>query len=104
MKIKEKLKNKFHKAVGWCKDNKEILVIIIPAGAAALAGTTKLIGKAIDVHKEHNLQDLKCYDRSLGHYWELKRKLGNDEWVMIEQRRKNGERLADILSDLKVLK
>ena len=28
----------------------------------------------------------------------------NKEWLMIDQRKKNGERLSDILAELKVLK
>ena len=54
--------------------------------------------------KEKDLKDLYCYDRSLGHYWTLRRRLTNAEWVEIDKRKNNGERLADILSELKVLK
>jgi len=50
------------------------------------------------------LKDLYCYDRSLGHYWKLRRELTNSEWVEIDQRKQNGERLADILDELKALK
>ena len=102
--LKEKLKEKFSRAMDWCKDNKEILIIVVPAATAAITGGVKLVGKIVDCHQEHNHQNLTCYDRSLGHYWQLKRELSNDEWVAIEQRRKNGERLADILTELKVLK
>ena len=102
--MKEKLKAKLSKGWNWVKENKEILIIVVPAAAAGITGACKLGGKAIDLIKEHNHQNLTCYDRSLGHYWQLKRQLGNDEWIAIEQRRKNGERLADILSELKVLK
>lgn len=102
--MREKLKKKLNSAVNWCKENKEVLLIVVPAAAAGITGACKLGGKLIDLHKEHSHQNLTCYDRSLGHYWRLKRELGNDEWIAIEQRRKNGERLADILSELKVLK
>ena len=50
------------------------------------------------------MKDLYCYDRSLGHYWRLRRELSNKEWLEIDQRKKNGERLADILDEMKVLK
>jgi len=49
-------------------------------------------------------KDLYCYDRSVGHYWKLRRELSNKEWLEIDQREKNGERLSDILSEMKVLK
>ena len=56
------------------------------------------------MHKEKDLKDLYCYDRSLGHYWRLRRELTNAEWIEIDKRKNNGERLADILDELKVLK
>lgn len=43
------------------------------------------------------------YDRSLGHYWKLRRELTNDEWLAIDARMRSGERLADILKELNVL-
>lgn len=102
--MREKFKTKLKRALNWCKENKDILIIVVPAAAAGVTGACKLGGKLIDTHREHSHQNLTCYDRSLGHYWQLKRELGNDEWIAIEQRRKNGERLADILQELKVLK
>lgn len=58
----------------------------------------------IKLNKEKDLKDLYCYDRSLGHYWKLRRELTNTEWVEIDKRKNNGERLSDILSEMKVLK
>ncbi len=102
--MREKLKAKLARGWNWIKENKEVLIVVVPAAAAGITGACKLGGKALDMVREHQHQDLKCYDRSLGHYWKLNRELSNDEWVAIEQRRKNGERLADILSEMRVLK
>lgn len=85
-----------------CEHKQEILAASIVVGGVALKGA-KLIIKAHNLGKEEELKDLYVYDRSLGHYWKLRRKLDNREWVEIEQRRKNGERLGDILDELKVL-
>lgn len=97
--------------VNWCNKNKELSLVIIPAGLAVgtalVKGGIHITKGAIRAHnlkKEETLKDLYCYDRSLGHYWQLRRKLRNDEWIAIENRRKQGERLADILDDLHVLK
>lgn len=84
-------------------ENKEAVV-----GLAAIAGglATKIIHGAIkrsNLKKESDNKELYCYDRSLGHYWKLRRRLTNDEWVEIDKRKKNGERLADILDEMKVL-
>ena len=53
---------------------------------------------------KEKVKDLYCYDRSVGHYWKLRRELSNKEWLEIDQREKNGERLSDILSEMKVMK
>ena len=63
-----------------------------------------MVSKRINLRKQEELKDLYCYDRSLGHYWRLRRELTNAEWLEIDRRKKNGERLADILEELKVLK
>lgn len=55
--------------------------------------------KVLRVRPKH----LYCYDRSLGHYWKLRRELTNEEWLEIDKRKKNGERLSDILDDMRVL-
>ena len=101
---KEKFHQKVEYAFNWAYANKEVLMIATPIVVGAVAAGTKFIGKQITLHKEQNLKDLYCYDRSLGHYWRLKRELTNSEWVEIDQRKQNGERLADILDELKVLK
>ena len=45
-----------------------------------------------------------CYDRSLGHYWELRRNPSNAEWMEINYRKKCGESLADILRSMHLLR
>lgn len=65
---------------------------------------TRTAGRSINLHKEANLKKLYCYDTSLGHYWRLKRPLKNSDWVTIDKRCREGESLANILNDLKVLK
>ena len=107
---KEKRQKRVAAMINWFNDNRELAMIIIPAGLT-LAGfmvkggisITKGLIRTHNLNKESQLKDLYCYDRSLGHYWKLRRELTNNEWVEIDQRKKNGERLADILSELKVL-
>ncbi len=88
----------------WLYCNKEAIVILAPAVLGLTAKSITAISRSINTKKEQDLQDLYCYDRSLGHYWRLRRKLSNKEWVEIDKRKAQGERLADILSELKVLK
>ena len=44
------------------------------------------------------------YDEKFRHYWRLKREPSNNDWVIIDKRKNNGENMYDILKDLKVLK
>jgi len=88
----------------WFSSNKEVILIIGPTVIGATTALIKVVGKNVNLRKEKDVKELYCYDRSLGHYWALRRELTNREWVEIDKRKKNGERLADILSELKVLK
>lgn len=107
---KEKGRRKIEAIVTWFNDNRELALILIPAGIAGVSflvkggiSITKGLIRTHNLKKEEALKDLYCYDRSLGHYWKLRRELTNNEWVEIDQRKKSGERLADILESLKVL-
>lgn len=100
----EAVKAKFKGAIDWCNNNKEILILLVPAAVTCVTATTKFANKHINLVKEEKLKDLYCYDRSLGHYWALRRELTNSEWLEIDARKAAGERLSDILESMKVLK
>lgn len=104
---KEERELKVTKAKVWLYENQEIVIYVgIPLLTTTAAIVTKAVRAAnrkVNLKKEKDLKELYCYDRSLGHYWKLKRALTNDEWVAIDKRLKAKERLADILSELRVL-
>ena len=102
--FKENLKQKANNVRWWIYNNKEMIMVLGPGAIAGVATIVKTIGRHVNLRKEENLKDMYCYDRSLGHYWQLRRELTNKEWLEIDTRKKNGERLADILEELKVLK
>lgn len=102
--FKEKINSKVRNGLEWVNNNREAIIIGAPIVMGAAKGVTKLIGKSIDLHKEKELKDLRCYDRSGGHYWKLKRELTTQEWLEFDRRRSNGERVADILTSMRVLK
>lgn len=95
----------------WFTRNLGTILTVTPIAVGAV---TAIVGKTTNllrvahrrsmIEKEQKLKDLYCYDRSLGHYWQLKRKLSNSDWVVINQRRSKGDSLADILADMDVLK
>lgn len=101
---KEKIHRKCSDVKNWAAANKETIVLLAPIMIGCATGIVKGVNKQVKLSKEKDLKELYCYDRSLGHYWKLRRELTNSEWVEIDRRKKNGERLSDILDELKVLK
>ena len=102
--FKRKVRNGLNKTGAWIYRNKEMVIFFTPIVVGGMGTLVRVVGKNINLSKEKAVKDLYCYDRSLGHYWALRRELSNSEWVEIDKRKANGERLADILSELKVLK
>ena len=102
--FKERVKEKFQNGKEWIIRNKETVITLTPIVIGGLSTVTKVVGKHINLRKQESVKNLYCYDRSLGHYWNLRRELTNREWLEVDRRKKNGERLADILSEMKVLK
>ena len=103
-KFVTKIKDTFYAIKEYCIKNPEIALFAV----TTLVGAVGFLGRngfrLLKLRKEAQVKDLYCYDRSLGHYWKLRRELTNDEWVAIDKRKRNGEKLADILDELKVLK
>ena len=100
----DKIKQKFNDAKNFVTDNKELIMLF---GLIVLGGVTagiKGVTKMVNLKQEKDVKELYCYDRSLGHYWKLRRELTNSEWLEIDKRKNNGERLSDILDEMKVLK
>ena len=84
--------------------------LMISLGIAVVSGTVALVKGGIRHAKvtnklqlEKSLKELYVYDRSMGHYWKLREPLSNNEWAIINNRVKSGERLADILLNMGVL-
>lgn len=100
----DRFKQKAGDTKDWVMQNKEFVILVAPIVVGIGGKIIKFVIKQHTLHQEEELKDLYCYDRSLGHYWKLRRELTNQEWVEIDKRKRDGERLADILSDFKVLK
>lgn len=102
-RFKREAKAKAQELWQWVKNHKEEILLVTPLVIGGTTTIIKVVGKHVNLRKQEAIKDLYCYDRSLGHYWKLSRELTNSEWIEIERRRKAGERLADILANLKVL-
>ena len=101
--VREWFQDKKMKVQTWCYAHKDQIITYGPIVVGGIAAGAKMLSKHAALAKEQDLKDLYCYDRSLGHYWKLRRELTNDEWLEIDKRKKEGERLSDILDDMKVL-
>lgn len=102
--LKEKVRSKIQNGKEWFARNKETVIALTPVIIGGITTVAKVVGKRYNLHKEETLKDEYCYDRSLGHYWRLKRPLSNKEWLEIDRRKKDGERLSGILDEMRVLK
>ena len=101
--FKINLKEKLDNAIAWCDDHKWLLTI----GAYVITTSLYFGAKHLSrdaARTDANYKDTHIYDASMGHYWELRRKLTNREWCEIERRLNAGEKYGDILSSMKVLK
>ena len=102
--FKDKMSNKLREGKEWVIRNKEAVIVLAPVVIGGLTTITKVVGRRTNLNKQESIKNLYCYDRSLGHYWRLKRELSNKEWLEIDRRKRSGEKLADILEELRVLK
>lgn len=103
-KVRRVVKEKIEEGREWYYRHRDEVLLLGPVVVGGVTTVVKVVGKRVNLHKEEAVKNLYCYDRSLGHYWALRRELTNKEWLTIDQRKKNGERLSDILAEMKVLK
>jgi len=102
-----KVKVKVRETYQWCCEHRDETAFIVTTGIGAIGAITKLgrrIDHKLDLKKEQDLKDLYVYDRSLGIYHELRRKLKPSEAMEIDRRRANGESMVHILNNMRLLK
>lgn len=105
-KAKEKTKKAAIEAANWAVENKEVVIALAPVAIGMVKGTKSIVhsvDRKMDIRKEQNLKDLYIYDRSMGRYLKLRKKLSSNEQLEIERRKRNGESLCSILASMKLL-
>lgn len=92
----------------WCGENKEIIVVMAPILVGSVVELVKISAKRQNIKEEEYLKNNYIYDRSNGHYYEIKNirssKKRNKNFLEIDRRRNDGEKLYDILDSMKLLK
>ena len=78
--------------------------VAIAATVTGIAVTAYKTFKPTVYEQERKRIDRTYYDPSTGLHWELKRKLTNNEREELDQRRRNGEAVGNILRDMGVAK
>ncbi len=103
-KFKEKRDKVLQKVGDFVATYRDEIAVFGPVIVCTGGALIKQLGRHHNLKKQEDFRNLYCYDKSLGHYWRLKRKLSNREWLEINARKRSGESLGAILSDLRVLK
>lgn len=91
-------------AKDWCVAHKEEVVLALPAVMMGTRQIAKTARAVFITNRRAKMMTRSVYDRSENHHWMLRRELTNAEWYEVHNRKKNGERLGDILASMKVLK
>ena len=98
------VKEKSNKVYNFCVQHKETLIVLIPVFVSGSIELVKIVARSRNVNADKYLKENYIYDRSCGHYYELKRQPKSSEWRLIDQRKAEGELLGDILADMRILK
>lgn len=93
---------KINKIKNWVIENPQASISIISSIALLLRASQSLVVSQ-RVYSERHRKDYTYYDRSSGHRWKLRRKLNNTDRAIIDHRKKNGDEVFNILSDLGVI-
>lgn len=104
-------KKKMEKAKIWIKNNgAKALVLTVTAISVITPVGLSITDRVNRARTNKRLEDverakdLRIYDRSLGYYIDLKRRLSPKELTKLNDRKKNGENLIDILNDMNLIK
>lgn len=92
------------KAVDWCRENPDMLAVLLPVlamgGVAAISDASRK--KAEKADYQHS--ELERYDDDLDMPWPLTRAMTTEEKRYYAARRRRGDNIDDILSDMGLLK
>ena len=88
------------RALEWWSENRQYVIIAVPI----IGGVAKKAISAYSKHQQVKAQELRLWDPVLGQHWQLRRKLTNNERMLINRYKSNGESIGEILFRMKVLK
>ena len=101
---KETVKRKWNDTKQWCSENKQLLIVLVPAGLAAANKALKTVDRMQERKYDYKERYLQVWDPATRQHVKLRRELTPAEQLELSQRNQDGERLTDILHDMKVAK
>lgn len=105
--LKEKAMRSAQKVSDFMKENRETLMVVVPAAAVGIKGLTRgvsSVAKRSAVKHEIKDRQTRFYDHRLGQYWHTKRPLKANEQLEVSRRRAAGESYGDIFRSMRLLK
>jgi len=100
---KRKLKEKIDQAKAFVEDHPTESLAAATAAIGAVVGLIKRGDRKADIRKMEKLKELYIYDRSIGGYWKVRRRLTTSDMLEIERQKKLGRSLGEILQDMRLL-
>ena len=101
---RKKIEEFKQKAKDIWDEHKMTIIVLAPVAGKVIKEVVKAVGRHHNLKLEERSKDHRVWDPTIGHYWELRRKLDNRDWTEINRRHSRGESLGEILESLRVLK
>jgi len=102
--VKAAAKEKFNEAKAWAKQNPELATTLAVTTLGLGSKAVKNAAKNKRLKEEEVLKTLYLWDNRAGCYWTLRRPMSNNERLIYEARRTNGEPVGEILMSMRLLK
>lgn len=97
-------KQKVKTGYDWGMENKETVAIVAPLIAGTFIELVKASKRKGILEEQRRLKENFIYDPRHHHYYETKRKMTTDEYLIYDERYTRGEPVGEILKDMGVLK
>jgi hypothetical protein len=98
------LHNRREDAKEFWAENKEAIVTLTPVVVGGITVLVRVISRKNTLTQEKNLKELYVWDPKLGMYYQLRKKMTNEQRLELDRRKEAGESIGNILFSMKLLK
>ena len=103
---KAKRKKFVNDSIKFIRENQDVIILVSPVAIWVVGKSFSTLSKALSAYKldrEIWFKEHTIYDRSLGRYVTLKKKITTNQALEIESRKEAGEKLNTILKDMNLI-